>query len=90
MPISCADLCLCRNARAQFETQLPASAQEMVLKRLEEEGGKLQSFYIPPEDWEETESAKEVQWEQKVQMQARRDGSGIRQNVILRNELGKG
>ena len=74
----------------EWETMLPEPARERILERLAREGGKLQSLYVPPEEWVDTESAKKLQWEQKVQMQARREGNGMRQNDILRDELGKG
>ena len=45
---------------------------------------------MSPEEWTDTRTAEELAWEQKVQMQAKREGSGVRQNDILRNELGKG
>ena len=48
-----------------------------------------QSNYIPPEEWNETATVEAVRWEAQVQRDAQRDGSGTRQNEILRDELGK-
>ena len=72
----------------EFETALPDSIRFAIDERLNDEG-RLDSLYLPPEQWREEQSQKEIEWEQRVQMQARRSGNALRQNDILRNELGK-
>ena len=74
----------------EFATALSPEAKASILERVAAEGGKLQSKYVPPEEWTDTRSAKALAWDQKVQMEAQREGSGTRQNDILRDELGKG
>ena len=71
-----------------FEQRLPAGARAALEARLTDDG-VLPSLYIPPELWEETETAAELRWEQMVQLQAQRNGNQFRQNSILQDELGK-
>jgi hypothetical protein len=52
--------------------------------------GVLPSLYAPPEEWVETRTTEELNWERKVQRQAQQSGNQLRQNDILRKELGKG
>ena len=73
---------------AEFDAELPSSTRQAIERRLNSDG-VLDSLYVPPEQWSEDRSKAELQWEQKVQMQARREGSGLRQNDILKDELGK-
>ena len=76
----------------EFEAAFPPESERRakVLARLESEGGKLQSLYVAPEEWNDRKTAEALKWEQKVQMQAQKNGNGLRQNDILRDELGKG
>ena len=39
--------------------------QRLVLARLAEEGGTLQSRYVSPEEWTDTRTAEELAWESK-------------------------
>ena len=48
-----------------------------------------QSNYVPPEQWSESNTEAELRWEAKVQREAQRNGNSVRQNEILRDELGK-
>lgn len=67
---------------------MPDTTRQRIEARITADG-TLPSLYLPPEDWSEEASAAELQWEQMVKMQAQRSGSGVRQNDILRTELGK-
>ena len=72
----------------EFNAALPSSTRAAIVARINEDG-VLPSLYLPPEQWSETRSQEELQWEQKVQFQALRSGNKLRQNDILQNELGK-
>lgn len=48
------------------------------------------SRYVPPEEWIDTETDKQIAWEKRVRFEAMRGGNGIRQNEILGREIGKG
>jgi len=73
----------------EFQDALPASTRQAIEDRTNAEG-VMESLYLPPEDWTDTQTAAELQWEQMVQYQAKRFGNGLKQNDILSNELGKG
>ena len=73
---------------AQFDTGLDEPTKATILSRLNEKG-VLDSLYLPPEQWTEERSKAELKWEQMVQMQAQRSGNALKQNDILRDELGK-
>jgi Ca2+-binding EF-hand superfamily protein len=72
----------------EFNAALPSSTRAAIVARINEYG-VLPSLYLPPEQWSETRSQAELQWEQKVQFQALRSGNKLRQNDILQNELDK-
>ena len=82
------------DARLSYEELVQGCAAGVegcdVIERALGEDGVLDSLYVPPEEWDETGSAEEVRWEQKVRFQAQRSGNAVRQNDILNNELGKG
>ena len=73
---------------AEFEDGLPPSLRATIESRLNEEG-VMESLYVPPEQWSEDETAKEVAWERKVQWQAQREGNALKQNDILQDQLGQ-
>ena len=48
------------------------------------------SRYVPPEEWAENNKLdKELQWYQRVQWEAQRNGNQVRQNEILQREIGR-
>ena len=53
------------------------------------EDGVMRSLYVPPEKWNDTRTLAELQWEQKVMLDAQQSGNALRQNEILSKELGK-
>ena len=75
-------------AYKDFEERVPPATRSAIEARLTEDG-VLPSLYVSPEQWVDTKTAKELQWQQLVQMQAQRGGNQLRQNDILSNELGK-
>ena len=60
----------------------------MIEKKLNAEG-VMNSLYVPPEKWADTQTQAELQREQWIQFQAQQGGNKLRQNEILGNELGK-
>lgn len=48
------------------------------------------SHYVPPEEWEEHATEEEIRRERRVVWDAQREGNRLRQNGILRDEMGKG
>ena len=73
----------------EFDELVPFETRVRIEEALTEEG-VMRSLYVPPEEWDDTVTAEALKWEQKVQMEAQRGGNQLRQNDILRNELGKG
>ena len=73
---------------SELEMGLPAELRTAIDAQLNKDG-KLDSLYLPPEEWQESASLEELRWEQKVQMQAQKNGNGLKQNDILNSELGK-
>ena len=74
----------------EFEEGLPKEARATIEARLTAEG-VLPSLYLPPEAYTRGDAKEKaaLKWEQKVQMQAIKEGNQLRQNDILANELGK-
>ena len=54
--------------------------------------GPPPSRYIPPEEMESNDEQiqRELRWEAKVQRESQKGGNQLRQNDILRDEVGKG
>lgn len=50
----------------------------------------MSSMYVPPEQWEDTQTAQHIAWQRRVIFQAQREGNQMRQNDILRDQLGGG
>ena len=48
------------------------------------------SRYVPPELWDDNVTEAALAWERQVQFDAKRGGNALRQNEILRDEIGKG
>ena len=70
-----------------FEARLPAATRKAIEAILTEEG-KLPTLYVPPEGWKDTKTAEEIKWQEKVRMQAQKNGNQLRQNEILNREIG--
>lgn len=71
----------------EFEANLSDEQRKAIESKLNEKG-VMNSLYVPPEKWEDTKTAEESRWEQKVKFQAQLHGNQVRQNEILNKHLG--
>ena len=95
----------CRRAGVQSRAGRPAAEEPSWIEKLKYgRRGKVArqaplppppprapSRYVPPELWQDNNTTSaELKWQERVQFDAQRQGNRLRQNDVLRNELGKG